>query len=41
MTDKEKEEYFKAKKKRKADREKKRKEKFGDKYEEIMEKHDK
>ena len=39
MTKEEKEAYFAAKAIRQAEREKKRREKFGDKYDEMMEKH--
>lgn len=39
MTEEEREEYLKAKEERRAEREKRRREKYGDKYDEMMKKH--
>lgn len=41
MTEEEREEYLAARSKRRAEREKKRRAKYGDKYDEMMEKHQK
>ena len=41
MTEEEKKQYFEAKAKRKVEREKRRKEKYGDKYDEMLKKHEK